>query len=93
MNRLRWFAVAALVVGSLIAERFVEHAHDYWFYGIPGFFVLFGFIGCAVIIFFSKSYGKYVVERDEEYYRRHGDDDEHRALTRPAADRDAEDRP
>ena len=84
MKRWHWLVIAALVVGSLIAERFVHHHHDYWFHHVPGYFVMYGFIGCVAIIFLSKWYGKYGVQRDEEYYRRHSDQDEHRALAEAA---------
>jgi hypothetical protein len=30
--------------------------------------VLFGFFGCIVLIYFSKWFGKVLVQRDEHYY-------------------------
>ena len=81
MKPLRWIAVAALVAASLVAERLAHHEHEYWFTGIPAFFVLYGFVGCVAIIFLSKWYGKYGVQRGEDYYDRHGDADGHEALT------------
>ncbi len=86
MTRLRWALIAVVVIASLVAERLAHHKHEYWFTGIPAFFVLFGFIGCAAIIYFAKAYGKYVVDRPEDYYERHGDLDGHRALTGAGSD-------
>ena len=86
MKLLHWLAVAALVAASLVAEQLAHHEHEYWFTGIPGFFVLYGFIGCAAIIFLSKWYGKHGVQRGEDYYDRHGDADGHRALTEAHGD-------
>jgi hypothetical protein len=79
MTRLRWIALAAVVAVSLVAEQFAHHDHEYWFTGIPAFFVISGFIGCVAIIYLSKWYGKYGVQRGEDYYERHGDADGHQA--------------
>lgn len=81
MTRVRWLGVVAIVVASLGAERFIHHEYDYWFTGIPGFFVLFGFVGCVAIIYLSKWFGRLAVQRDEDYYDRHGDDDPHQAMS------------
>lgn len=66
---------------TLGAEQLVHHEYDYWFTGIPGFFVLFGFVGCAAIIYLSKWFGRFFVQRDEDYYDQHGDQDPHRAMS------------
>ena len=81
MTRWHWLALGILTVGSLVAERLVHHEHEYWFTGIPGFFVVFGFVGCVAIIFLSKWYGKHGVQRPETYYDEHGDADPHRIRT------------
>ena len=81
MKRHHWVLVAVLVVATLVAERFVHHEHDYWFHHIPGFFVAYGFVGCVAIVYLSKWYGKYAAQRDQDYYLRFGDEDEHRATT------------
>ncbi len=86
MKRWHWIVIGVLVLGSLVAEQFAHHEHHYWFTDIPGFFVIYGFIGCVAIIYLSKWYGKYGVQRPEDYYTRHGDLDGHRALTDPEAD-------
>ena len=84
MKRWHWFLIAALVIASLVVERFVHHHHDYWFYSVPGYFVMYGFVGCVAIIFLSKWYGKYGVQRGEDYYDRYGDQDEHQVMTEAA---------
>ncbi len=86
MKRWHWIVVGAIVVGSVVAEQFAHHEHHYWFTDIPGYFVLYGFVGCVAIIYLSKWYGKYGVQRPEDYYTRHGDLDGHRALTDPEVD-------
>lgn len=37
---------------------------------LPGFWALFGFISCVVIIFVSKWFGKAGITREEDYYDR-----------------------
>lgn len=81
MRRWHWWALGAVVAVTLVAEQFAHSDHDYWFSGIPGFWVAFGFAGCVAIIVVSKWYGKHGVQRDEDYYARHGDPDPHRART------------
>ena len=44
-----------------------EHAHtgaEHW----PGFWSLFGFVACALIVLLSKWYGKAGIMRREDYY-------------------------
>lgn len=88
MKRWQWFVIGAIVAGSWVAEQFTDHKYDYWFTDVPAFFAVFGFIGCVAIIYLSKWYGRYGVQRPEDYYTRHGDLDGHRALTEPETDAD-----
>lgn len=44
-----------------------EHAHtaaERW----PGFWAVFGFVGCALIVFLSKAFGHAGIMKREEYY-------------------------
>ena len=72
MPKRFWPMAAALVtVFSLVVELFFVHhepGHTYWWNHIPGFFVFFGFFGCALIILFSKTVGKKALDRREDYY-------------------------
>lgn len=68
MKRVAWSLLAAVTLVSLVAERFAHHKHHYWFHDIPGFFVLYGFVGCVAIVLLSKWFGKTFVQRDEDYY-------------------------
>lgn len=81
MRWWHWALLGAAVAASLVAEQVDPSPHHYFFSGIPGFFVLFGFAGCVLIIVLSKWYGKRVVQRPEDYYDRHGDADVHLART------------
>ncbi len=73
-NRLKtviWVccAVLALLVLLDVVPAVVdkEHAHtapEHW----PAFWSLFGFLGCAVLILFSKWYGHLGIMTREDYY-------------------------
>ena len=58
-----------LAVGALILEWVLPiHHSDRWWYHVPGFYALFGFISCVVIIIASKALGKRFVQQKEDYY-------------------------
>ena len=62
-------AVLALVVvlDAIPAIVDKEHAHtlpEHW----PGFWAVFGFLGCVVIILFSKWFGHLGIMTREDYY-------------------------
>jgi hypothetical protein len=43
-------------------------AHTWLEESVPGFWALFGFLGCAVLIILSKWLGRLGVSRREDYY-------------------------
>lgn len=49
-----------------------EHGDEWWL-SIPGFFVLFGFAGCVLIIWISKKLGGLGLQQPETYYEPGGD--------------------
>ncbi len=68
MKRWHWIALGILTLISLIAEfTIVEHGKHWWSH-VPAFYILWGFIGCVAIIYISKWFGKFIVQRDEDYY-------------------------
>ena len=54
----------------LILADFIIPRHEIHFFGdkIPGFWSLFGFISCVLIIVVSKWIGHLWLVRDEDYY-------------------------
>jgi hypothetical protein len=45
----------------------------YFFWEVlPFFSALYGFIGCIVIIIGSKALGRFWLQKDEDYYEKHG---------------------
>lgn len=54
---------------SLIAEVVFAHPHVYfWWHSLLGFDIIYGFLGCMIIIVVSKFLGKAFLQRKEDYY-------------------------
>ena len=66
--RVCLFALAVLVlVDAIPGVVDKEHAHtglERW----PGFWALFGFLGCVLLILASKWFGHRGIMKDEDYY-------------------------
>ena len=68
----KWlFSFTALLIIFITLDLLVVSRHipiEFpWSY-IPGFFALFGFIGCLAIIYGAKLLDRYWLQRDEDYY-------------------------
>lgn len=63
--RLKIFLIFILIATT--AAQVPAEAH-YWWEKVPGFFALFGFLGCLAIIFGAKYLGKLLVKRYPDYY-------------------------
>ena len=66
-----WGATAAAVAVSVVAElRSAYETHgSFWWVSLPGFDLLYGFIGCVAIVLASKVLGATWIQREEDYYR------------------------
>ncbi len=74
-RHLRWvvricLAVLALIVVLDAIPGLVdkEHAHTWVEAHIPGFWALFGLIGCIILILLSKAFGHMGIMTREDYY-------------------------
>ena len=73
IEKLRTKTVKKLAYGILVllvVADFIIPRHEIHFFGdkIPGFWSLFGFISCALIIVVSKWLGQHWLMRNEDYY-------------------------
>ncbi len=77
MKRI-WLVVftAALALSFVVDFLFYSgQAHDNFLWShILGFFALFGFVACVVIVVISKLLGHYWLQRKEDYYDRNDGD-------------------
>ena len=62
--------IAYAVLIFIIVMDFFIPRHEIHFFGdeIPGFWSIFGFIGCILIILISKWIGHLGIMQDENYY-------------------------
>ena len=73
IDKLRMKIVKKIAYGMLvllILADFIIPRNEIHFFGdkIPGFWSLFGFISCVLIIVVSKWIGHHWLVRDEDYY-------------------------
>ena len=70
-----WFIIfaAALVISVITDLCIIGHAEaaEHWWMHIPGFFALFGFIGCIALIIVAKLAAHYWLQKKEDYYGKH----------------------
>jgi hypothetical protein len=67
MKKWHWIVLIGLTLAT-IGGQFIEH--HYWWEALPGFFALFGFVGCLAIIFGAKLLGHALVTQKPDYYDR-----------------------
>jgi Mn2+/Fe2+ NRAMP family transporter len=71
MKKSQWvFAafLALLTIASIIAEFADHHAANHFWSGIPLFWILFGSIGCVLLIVFAKMALAPFLYKKEDYY-------------------------
>ena len=75
---LRWLTLAtgALVLLDVIFRLtgFDKHPYFKW-QQWPGFYAVYAFVGCAVLVLVAGRIWRPLVKRDEDYYDRHPDTD------------------
>ncbi len=68
----RWLAAFAVAFVLSVSAEFLlpgsEGHNGFWWSHIWGFFALFGFVCCVVIVVTSKLVGHYWLQRREDYY-------------------------
>ena len=57
-----------VLLDALLVDK--EHAHT-WIEGLPGFWTVFGLVGCMVLIVLSKWFGHAGIMTREDYYDDH----------------------
>lgn len=76
MSKKKVYLLAALaMVIATVVEIFLAHPHHHnWWDTMPGFDVLFGMVGCAVLIIVAKKIVGPLIQKREDYYE--GGEDE-----------------
>lgn len=65
--KLLWIIFIAILAATVIGDFFVEHHPKFGIDGIFGFGAWFGFIGCVILVIFSKAVGIFL-KRSDKYY-------------------------
>lgn len=65
---IKKIAYAALILIIVIDFFIPRHEVHFFGDGIPGFWSLFGFVACILIILISKWIGQLGIMQDENYY-------------------------
>jgi len=69
MKTWHWVLLGILAALSLIVELAVLYGHGHhWWSVIPGFYILWGFLGSLVLAYTSKWFGHTFLSRDKDYY-------------------------
>lgn len=66
-RKVRWafFGILAFLIGlDLLAPK---HPHFSW-EALPGFYAVYGFVSCVLIVAVSKILGKLWLQKEEDYY-------------------------
>ncbi len=69
MKTWQWLTlgfITAVTVGLQLYGPQLEHPHAWD--AIPGFYGMFGFVSCVLIVVVSKLLGKWLLQRREDYY-------------------------
>lgn len=78
MSKKRIYLVIAVILAlSCAAELAGVHLHSPSWWPLPfGYDIFFGFIACWVLIIMAKLIMAPLLQRDEDYYDRKGDDND-----------------
>lgn len=67
VKRRLWILLFAVCALTIIPDLFTHRHPHFGFDGFIGFYALFGFIACAVLILLAKVIGR-VLKVNEDYY-------------------------
>ncbi|MEX0804654.1 MAG: hypothetical protein WD688_15265 [Candidatus Binatia bacterium] len=77
MNAKQIIIAMAALVASVAVELLLpgaQHGQGWWT-RMPGFFSMFGFFVCLLLIVFAKGLGSYWLQRPDDYYDHDGRDE------------------
>lgn len=69
MTTNRWLAIGVVFILCIFGEAVGSHEKSSWYDAIPGFWGIFGFVGCIVLIAVAKGLGLLFIQRKEGYYK------------------------
>ncbi|MCD6193034.1 MAG: hypothetical protein DRJ11_02595 [Candidatus Aminicenantes bacterium] len=70
MKRIVWLAAVAGFSMIYFEMKGFHEIEAGWWLKIPGFFIIFGFLGCLLLLIVAKVLGRAGLLQDEDYYER-----------------------
>ena len=61
-------AIAVLAIAFVVELMFPNHHPYYWWHALPGFDLIFGFLGCSLLILVAKVILAPIIQKREDYY-------------------------
>ncbi|MFZ5943942.1 MAG: hypothetical protein ACOYVD_07510 [Bacillota bacterium] len=75
-KKILGISIAALIV-SLVVEVLFVHPHaKFWWHEFIGFDIIYGFLGCLLLMGVSKGLGMIFISKPEKFYGGGEDNDE-----------------
>ena len=68
MRVARAVLIAAASAGTAALDLLAHPHGESWWHQVPGFDLVYGFLGCVAIVIVSKALGKAWLQRRERYY-------------------------
>jgi len=69
MKKIHWIILGLVLLLTLVLEFvFLADYDSHWWNAIPGFYAIFGLIGCIVLVYTATFISKKIVNRDLDYY-------------------------
>ncbi len=68
MTAARGVLIAAAAAGTAALDLLAHPHGETWWHQVPGFDLVYGFLGCVAIVIVSKALGKAWLQRRERYY-------------------------
>tara|TARA_R110001592_G_C12607650_1_gene696530 strand:- start:268 stop:522 length:255 start_codon:yes stop_codon:yes gene_type:complete len=67
-NVSKMLKVFYVICGLLVIADFIVHRHIYHSWeNVPGFYAIYGFVGCSLLVFIAKWMRTFLM-REEDYY-------------------------
>ncbi len=63
------YALALILIIADIVYTFLAHPKRYFYWEVPAFSAVFGFVMCIALVVISKSIGKLIM-KEEDYYEK-----------------------
>jgi len=69
MKKIHWIIIGLVLLLTFLLEFiFLADYDSHWWNAIPGFYAIFGLLGCILLVYAATFISKKIVNRDLDYY-------------------------